>query len=131
MNKNLKIVIIGLGIMIILVVSSFLAYRSYDRKEIMKNTLTWSRMEELPESAEIIEIKKEGSAFSREFTITFKASNNDIKKWLDNSSGTSNIEPIRVEGVEKYSIEPGQGAQFAEVLHDTEDNTVTINVYWS
>lgn len=131
MKKPKKIYfILGLAILLI-IASGILFYRQYDRNEIISGTQEWANRAPFPEDAKIVSIEKKGSAFTREFVIKFTASEEDIQKWLNDSPGTSSISPEANDDIEKYSIEPEGGAQFAEVIYNRTTNEVTIRVYWS
>ena len=69
--------------------------------------------------------------FTREFTVEFDAPLADIDKWLNESLGTKNVTPSRVGNVRTYDIEPGAGAQHAELELDENTGHVKINTYWS
>ncbi len=132
MTKSKKtFAIFGFIILFLLIAFSVVSYKQYDQKEIIKITQEWANLTPFPENAEITSVEKLGSSFNREFRVKFTAPKNDIRKWLNNSQGTSTVTPEKNEGIEKYSIKPAGGAQFAEVIYNTKTNEIYIKVYWS
>lgn len=92
----------------------------------------WARLDPLPASATQVDVNTEGSMFSREFIVTFTAPQADIEAWLATSPGTAAVTPdMKNKSVRVYHVQPGGGAQFAEVKVDERTHTVTINTYWS
>jgi len=130
MIKSKKIYAI-FGFIILLFSLSVLLVKQHDRKEIIRVAQEWANLSPFPENANITSIEKQGSAFSREFQIKFTAPEKEIRKWLSDSPGTSSITPEVNGGIEKYSVKPAGGAQFAEVIYNTKKNEVFIRVYWS
>ncbi len=107
-----------------------------ENKEAIDTALAWCRLDPLPASAEGIEVNVEGSAFTRSFEITFSAPMAEIDAWLARSLGTRSLPPeTQSAGVETYVIEPGQGAQYAEVrierIAGQPNGQVRIRTYWS
>lgn len=110
----------------------FLAYRAWDKREMLRVTLVWGRLAPLPASAEHFTIAKEGSMFSRAFRASFSAPIADVERWLRESPGTRDVTPERPSPtVRRFLISPGAGAQHAEVTVDESAGTVRIYVYWS
>jgi len=131
MIKSKKTYAIFGFILILIIAFSVLYYKQHDQKEIIRVTQEWANLLPFPENAIIISIEKRGSAFSREFQVKFTAPEKEIRKWLSVSPGTSSITPEVNDGVEKYSVRPAGGAQFAEVIFNTKTNEIFIRVYWS
>ena len=133
MKKNKRLFIsIGVLLLIVLgVVTAILLYKQNDRQAILETTQEWARIEAIPDSAEITSIEKHGSPLTREFQVTFTASEEVIREWLETSPGTRDVTPVIDGTLEKYSINPGGGAQFAEITYNTETNEVFIRTYWS
>jgi hypothetical protein len=78
-----------------------------------------------------VRIETKGSLFTREFVLEFYADSNEIKAWLKDSPGTSSAR-VEVAGAERrFTITPGGGAQFAEVLVDQVAGKVRVRTYWS
>jgi len=100
-------------------------------KEAIATALTWARLESLSTSAQNVTVEILGSPFSHEFIVTFDAPAGDLQEWLRSSPGTSASSPKTADGMTIYSIEPGDGAQFAEVRIDESTGRVIINTYWS
>jgi hypothetical protein len=93
--------------------------------------LTWARLDELPASAVDVEIDARGSRFTRQFTITFRADPDEIDQWLQSSPGIDNANREAAGPIVTYLIEPGDGAQFAQVRYDTTTHVIEILTYWS
>ena len=88
-------------------------------------------MNHVPPSATNIRISTQGSMFTREFTLKFDAPETDMREWLENSPGTESVRPVVRGTVETYKIEPGGGAQHAELQYDNEKARVVVTTYWS
>lgn len=119
------------GFIILIIAFSVILYKQHDRKEIIRITQEWANLTSFPENAKIISAEKLGSMFTREFRVKFTAPEKDIRKWLSDSPGTSQATPDINGGIEKYSIKPAGGAQFAEVIYNIKTNEIYIRVYWS
>jgi hypothetical protein len=65
----------------------------WQKKEIIETTLFWSGLNKFPENAEIIDIEKKGSLFTRQFIIEFKAEKEEIEKWKNSSKRLKNNIP--------------------------------------
>ena len=100
-------------------------------RSAIESSLAWSRMNRLPDSAEQIEAVTSGSAFSRQFEVSFRASRETIEAWLQESPGTQTAAVSKVGSVTTYKVAPGAGAQFAQVTVDWSTLRVTIRTYWS
>lgn len=133
MSKFLKIhTILGLIIFLAIAVAfSVVLYRQYDQREIIRITREWARLADFPENAKIISVEKLGSTFNREFQLKFTAPAENVRKWLAASPGISQAVPVIEENIERYSIKPASGTQFAEVIYNLETNEIHIRVYWS
>ena len=94
-------------------------------------SLAWSRMRALPATAEQVETTVMGSTFSREVEVSFYGSRESIETWIEDSPGTRNATVSEVGNISTYEIEPGEGAQFAQVTVNWTALTVTIHAYWS
>lgn len=94
-------------------------------------TKEWARLNDYPASATDFTVKTRGGPFTREFTVTFVAPLEDIDAWLNQSPGTKDVTPTTKGFVRRYEIEPGGGAQHAELEVDERTNTVWINAWWS
>ena len=132
MNDTKKVLLIFIGVLLLAagVFAAYRAYGNYDQQSALSAALAWGNLASLPPHNDL-KIEKTGSAMTREFTITFSASKQDIRAWLKQSVGTAEVTPQIDGDIEKYAIKPAQGAQFAEVLFNTKLNIVTIHVYWS
>lgn len=108
------------------------AYRIWDRQEMLRVTLIWGRLAPLPVTARDFTIIKEGSMFTRAFRASFTAPVADVERWLRESPGTRDVTPERLSSTtRRFLIWPGGGAQHAEVTIDDGSGVVRIYVYWS
>ena len=102
------------------------------RESAIAATREWARLSPLPQSAVNLNIAIKGSMFTREFIIKFEAPSGDVQKWLSSSPGTTQTTPIQQDdGSLRYEIDPGGGAQFAEVTVSKDGTRVRIRAYWS
>lgn len=91
----------------------------------------WARLSPLPVSQDQIAIQLNGSSFSREIRLEFKAKKSSIHDWISNSEGLADAEISRMDDWMHYKIKPGGGAQFAKVMVQETSGRVVIHVYWS
>ncbi|NLE39277.1 MAG: hypothetical protein GX621_14735 [Pirellulaceae bacterium] len=92
----------------------------------------WGRLSPVPASSTDVLIETTGSMLSREFRLEFTASKSDIDAWLLQSPGTQNVSPqTDPAGWRRYEIDPGGGAQHAELKVSPEGTRVQVRVYWS
>lgn len=110
----------------------FVAYRVWDRQQMVRATREWARLSPFPASAQHFSVQSEGSMFSRAFRVSFTAPVSDIDGWLRESPGTREITPERPSPTtRRFLISPGGGAQHAEVTVDNRTGLVRVYVYWS
>ena len=127
--KRIFFVICGLALLGYMLVSpnSFL-----NRPGAMRCIFEWGRLAPFPESAQVSFISATGNMFSRGFRVAFTAPAADIEQWLQQSPGTRDVIPdVPAPGVHHFQIEPGGGAQWAEVSVDDKSHRVSIRVFWS
>lgn len=118
--------------MFALIVVCLVGYRvGNNYSSAISSTKEWARLDDFPPSATNITVSDYGSMFTRGFTIEFDGQIDEIVKWLSESPGTRGITPIIDRDVHKYQIDPGGGAQFAELEFDTNGGHVRIRAYWS
>jgi hypothetical protein len=108
-----------------------LCYLLYLRESQFEIALEWSCMAPLPQSAYALESETTGSMFTREFLVSFKASEADIRAWLAVSPGVQGQVMDSADSVTIYSIKPCEGAQFAQVLVNWKAALVIIRAHWS
>lgn len=131
---SLLFAIFGLGIIFIVVFGAgdLCSNSPSNQASALEVSREWARLAPLPKSAKTIKTEITGSAFTREFIITFEAPKQDIETWLKMSPGTKNIVPIKeAGGILRYQIKPGGGAEFAEIIVSRERTKVRINTYWN
>lgn len=121
---------ITLTLIVLVAAGTFYLLRP-NRQSAIDAAATWARLAPLPPSAQSVDVDIRGSAFTREFVITFTATPADIQQWIAASPGPSSASLSTVGSVTTYAITPGGGAQFAEVKVDSSVNQVLIRTYWS
>jgi len=103
-----------------------------NRASAIEASCEWARLAPFPPSASRPQIEVRGSMFTREFRISFSASPDDVQTWLQNSPGVLDAKVIEGEDGEViYAIQPGGGAQFAELRLSSDKRTISIRTYWS
>ena len=104
----------------------------YQRPSVVRAILTWGRLAPFPQSAQVSSITATGNMFSRGFRVSFTAPAPDIEQWLRQSPGTRDLIPdVPAPGFRYFQIEPGGGAQGAQVSVDDRIHRVSVYVYWS
>lgn len=92
----------------------------------------WGRLAPLPDSVSDLQIRAEGSRFTRSFHAIFNLPNDDLAKWIEASPS---LQDAQIQAAEdsphKYTIKPGGGAQYAEAVIDLDNGLVQIYTYWS
>ena len=102
----------------------------WERNEIIKTSLNWGGLNEIPKNAEIINIEKKGSIFTRQFIIEFKSSDKEINSWIEKSKRLKSNIP-KIENQNKiYEIYPGEENAFGGKV-EIKNNIVKINMSWS
>lgn len=118
-----------LFIAILILIVALLFYIQYsERQSAIRCVREWARVAPFPQDCKEFRISTTGSMFSRQFNCSFEAPKKVIVEWLKRCPG------LREESAfteSKYKVEPGGGAQFAEIIMDWANNKVTINTYWS
>jgi hypothetical protein len=132
MKKTIKI--IGL---LLLLISTFLYLDLFSsivfpwqRKEAIETTLNWGGLAELPKEAEIVNVEKEGSAFTRTFIVEFKATESEIENWILKSKRLKNTGPKMRGQIKTYEIYPGEDKSLGGKVN-VENGKVTIRMSWS
>lgn len=132
MSKRLTgCVVVPSVILLVLIVAVCFYIQGARYHSALNVTKEWARLSEFPATARNLTVEIKGNMFTREFVIQFDAPPADIETWLNESPGTQNVRPTMEGGVRKYSIEPGGGAQHAELELDETNGHVLINTYWS
>ena len=104
---------------------------SRNRASSIHTILTWGQLAPFPESARRLTISATGNMFTRGFRASFTAPSADIERWLRQSPGTAGPPSTPYPGLRHFRIEPGGGAQGAEVTVNDSRNRVSIYVWWS
>lgn len=95
-------------------------------------TQEWARTADFPPGTRNLRVGTEGSMFTREFIVEFEAPAEEIAQWIRDSPGPSAATPDQQDdGSLRYPIDPGGGAQFAEIFVWPELGRVRIRAYWS
>ena len=118
-------------ILVTVVVAGYFLLQRSNYYSGLNVTKEWAQLSEFPASATNLTVELSGSIFTREFTVEFDAPLADIEAWLKESPGTSTVTPEIDGSIRTYPIEPGGGAQHAELELDENSGHVTINSYWS
>ncbi|QDU42655.1 hypothetical protein Mal52_11220 [Symmachiella dynata] len=131
-SRNLlRSLIVFTVLLLILVPAGYFYLRYQNYHSALECTKEWARLNEFPTSATDLNVENVGSLFTREFAVSFVAPLDDTNAWLKESPGTKDVTPEKVGSIWKYDIEPGGGAQHAELEVDQQSGTVTIRAYWS
>lgn len=101
-----------------------------ERRSAIDSTLEWARLAPFPSSAQEFTIRVEGGFFTRSFRAHFKATKDEIDRWVKLSPGLLGTEPTHINGKRTYIITPGGGANRAEVTIQ-DDNSVEVYSSWS
>jgi len=116
---------------ILLATIGYFVVQNANYHSALEATKEWAQLNEFPETAKNLNVKTQGSMFTREFTVEFDAPIADIEKWLRDSPGPKNVTPTTNGSIRHYDIDPGGGAQHAELELDESTGHVKINTYWS
>lgn len=125
---------IGVAGVLALVISAifFVSNRPQNRDAAIATAREWARISEIPATATDLNIATAGSAFSREFTISFRDSPANIRVWLSASPGPASANPaLDSSDWTIYRYSAGSGAQFAEIRVSPAGDRVVIRTYWS
>lgn len=131
MKKN-KTKFVAFSIFLIAIVGYFgYDYTPWKQKQhAIETTLYWCQLNDIPESVKDVEVQIKGSAFTREFIVSFTAEKEVIKQWLDSSPGVD--QKINLATGKDLIIKPVmRDAEFGEIKINTVSNTVRIRTYWS
>ena len=103
-----------------------------DNEDEMLGTMQeWGRLAPLPDSVFDLQISTEGSMFTRSFHASFYLPDADLAAWIEASPGLQDAQIQTTDSLQKYTIEPGGGAQYAEAIIDFDNGLVQIYTYWS
>lgn len=95
-------------------------------------TKEWGRLADFPAHSKVTEIDVRGTMFTRGFVVVFEAPLPEIEQWVKDSSGLAEAKvTLQEDGSTLYKMDPGGGAQFAEVVIWVSEGLVRIHVYWS
>ena len=135
MKKTLLIIA---GIIILIVAVLAIVIPIINKISIINTALSWTDMAPLPKSANNIIAETKGNSATREFTLSFYASQEDIEEWLSESTGTSDLSPeidrttsTDNQEILTYNIKSTSGAQFAQIVYNKTLGQITIRTYWS
>lgn len=102
----------------------------WDRDEAIEAALSWGKLDKLPKDADITNMEKRGSIFTRQFIIEFTTSESEIKNWILKSKGFKGVEPEIKDGTKIYEIHPKNLESYGGRVK-IKGNTVYINMSWS
>ncbi len=131
MQRNYRRYLQIIGTTLLLCVAGCLCVEYVDYHSKLSTTMEWARLAPFPGSAREFHVETRGSKFTREFVVRFQAPLAEIKDWLERSPGTAGVQPTQSGFLRKYAIQPGGGAQHAELEFDEQTGTVKIHVFWS
>lgn len=100
------------------------------QQEMLKTTLEWCGLAPVPDSKINLNIKTEGSAFTRCFRCNFDLPKDDLESWVSKSPGLQDAVITGGDSVKEYTIIP-DGAAYAEATIDFDKGHVTLYTYWS
>jgi len=121
----------GLIVVIALAFLVFPAGRT-DQASAIATAREWGRLAEIPATASILKVETKGSAFTREFVVTFRDTPANIRTWIASSPGPSSAERmIDASGWTTYEYKAGGGALFAIVTVSPAGDEVRIRTFWS
>ncbi|TWT29205.1 hypothetical protein KOR42_55460 [Thalassoglobus neptunius] len=115
----------------LLTVVGYFYLQSANYHSALDATKEWAQLNEFPVTATNLTVETQGNMFTREFTVEFDAPLADIENWLRKSPGTNSVTPTTDGDVRHYDIDPGGGAQHAELELDESQGHVKIHTYWS
>jgi len=116
-----------------LVLSNRIDNQNPDKQaEMIALTLEWARLAPFPITAYNFSIISEGNTFTRSFRASFNAPEADIRKWVAESPGLQDaVIELTPEGEQIFNIQPGGGANKAEITIDYKSCVVEVFVSWS
>jgi hypothetical protein len=124
--------LLGISAAIVISIYFFVSPGPLDRESAISTTKEWARLDDFPTSARNLNIGTTGSAFTREFTISFHDSPGNIRAWIAASAGPGSAKPtVESDGWTVYSYPAGSGARFAEIRVSPSGAEVRIRTYWS
>lgn len=128
----LGIILLGLAAAVVIGFYFFASPERLDRDSAISTTKEWARLDDFPASARILNVETTGSAFTRELTLSFQDTPENIRSWIAASAGPASAEPtIDADGWTVYHYPAGGGAQFAQIRVSPSGTEVRIRAYWS
>ncbi|MEL7570473.1 MAG: hypothetical protein AAGU14_07925 [Eubacteriaceae bacterium] len=137
MKSRKPIIIVVLIILLCLSASCMASSNARDnynptaKEQMTEITSEWARLAPIPDSKTEYNIYTEGNSFTRSFKSSFYLPKADLEKWIKQSPGLCDAEIETIDNTKKYTIKPGGGAQYAEVVIDFKKCYVEIYVCWS
>ncbi len=137
MKSRKPIIIVILIILLCLSASCMASSNTRDnknpiaKKQMTEITSEWARLAPIPDLKTEYNIYTEGNSFTRSFKSSFYLPKADLEKWIKQSTGLCDAEIEVIDNTKKYTIKPGGGAQYAEVVIDFKKCYVEIYVCWS
>jgi hypothetical protein len=104
-----------------------------NRASAIRATLEWGRLAPFPVLDSELHIKTSGSAFTRQFDISFTGDPEQIQQWIRSSPGTRGLVPLLKrdpDGWVVYQIEP-EKALIVEVHVSPDGRQVRVRAVWS
>lgn len=104
--------------------------RSISNESAKTIVVSWCRLAEFPSGRKSETLLVGGSAFTREFEISFQLERHDLQRWISDSPGLRDASIATNGRVAAYRIEP-KDAQSCLVKTDESSGKVWIKAYWS
>lgn len=128
-NHKLKIYLI---LLLVFFYSCNRARESRNTENDIKTALEWGGLAELPANAKEIDIRQEGSAFTREFILMFTSDSLQIEDWILKSPGLQFVQSLLLnDGRMEYHVDGQAGSIGGTVYIDKKNGKVLIDVSWS
>lgn len=123
-----------LGLCLLFFVFAIIAFDGrifWTKADAIETACRWARMLPPPASDDNIDVKVQGSGFTRTFIITFTSTPDATLRWLWASPGTE-IEFSSIHELQDRTIiVTPDGAMHAEIRISNNGTNVVIETYWS
>ncbi|MFW6311956.1 MAG: hypothetical protein ACOC1K_06955 [Nanoarchaeota archaeon] len=94
---------------------------------MLKNTVEWGRLAEIPDSARDLEIYSIGNMFTSGYECTFYLSEKELKKWMEASPGIQEGKIYEENSsTKKYSLKGDEDVLITTLTVDFESGHVRI-----
>jgi len=122
---------LAVPLLVALVAAGVYAYVYFERGQDRSSVLAFVRMNELPPSAQEVEIVEHPMPDRIEYRLTFEAEPAAIETWLAESPATAELEPSATEaGGEAYTVLGTGGETKAVITRAASGDAVEVHVFW-